>query len=175
MTRQGERPKQRVPNIYSSVASFFKHLPGIIDGVQLRVHVDELGRQEGVLVEAILQKMAVDVEAVGEGDLVGARQDQELVGALGGVGFLREEAKRPPQFALFAQALDHVVLVGGGCGGGNGGIQRTRAETRSGGAASGCALEVFAEKRRGLLDGLGRLKRKHYMRNRGGESRSDQA
>lgn len=59
MTRQGERPKQRVLNINSSLASFIKHPPGILDGVHLGVHVDELGRQGRVLVEAILQKMAV--------------------------------------------------------------------------------------------------------------------
>lgn len=45
-------------------------------------------------------------QAVGEGLLAGAREDQELVGALGGVGLMREDLNGLFEAALFTERLD---------------------------------------------------------------------
>lgn len=57
----------------------------------MAIHVDELGGEEGVLVESVLEEVAVDNGGVARGVVVGAGEDEGFVGALGGAGLVGEE------------------------------------------------------------------------------------
>jgi hypothetical protein len=102
ITRQRKRSKERIPNIYSSLMSCIKHLPCVVNGVQLRVHINEFGGQERVLIEPSIGEVAMNVKAIGEGVQAGAREDKELIGLLGWVGLMREDLKGLLETALFA-------------------------------------------------------------------------
>lgn len=71
--------------------SLLEDATGLVEAVEFGVHVDELGGKEGVLVEPIVDEVLVDGGSVGERAVIGAGEEEELVGLLGGVWFLGEE------------------------------------------------------------------------------------
>lgn len=79
--------------------------------VQFIVHVDELCGQERVLIEPIINKVPVNNKGVGEGMLVGAGEDEELVSVLGRVGLMRKELKSLLELALLAERLNQPVVL----------------------------------------------------------------
>lgn len=83
--------EEGVPDEDGLVRRFVKHLTGGVEEVEVAIHVDELGGEEGVPVEAVLKEVAVDSGGVGRGVLVGAGEDEGFVGALGGAGLVGEE------------------------------------------------------------------------------------
>lgn len=70
------------------------------------VHIDELGGEEGVLVEAMVDEVAVDGGGVGGGVVATAGEDEGLVGALGGIALVGEELHGLGEVPLRAQRLD---------------------------------------------------------------------
>ncbi|KAI4382397.1 hypothetical protein MLD38_008370 [Melastoma candidum] len=59
---------------------------------------------------------------VGKGSVAGAGEEEELVGALRGVGFLGKEGEGSSEVAFLAKGLDELVVANFGGGGGGGGV-----------------------------------------------------
>lgn len=78
----------------------------MVNTIQLIIHIDELGGQKRILIEPIISEVSVNEKGVGKRTLVGAREDEELVGALSGIGLMGKELKSSFEFALFTEGLD---------------------------------------------------------------------
>lgn len=76
------------------------------NAIQLVIHIDELGGQKGILIEPIIDQFPVNNKGVREGMLVGAREDEELVGVLSRTGLLGKELKSLFELALYTERLN---------------------------------------------------------------------
>lgn len=74
----------------------------MVDRVKMRIHINKFGSQERILIEPIINKMAVNVFGVGERIVVATREEEELVSVLGGVRFVGKDFKRLFEITLFA-------------------------------------------------------------------------
>lgn len=81
---------------------FVEHVARIVEGAELRVHADEFGGEEGILVEAVVDEVLVDDRSTGAGVSVGAGEDEGFVGSLGGFGFLGEKLEGLFEIAFLA-------------------------------------------------------------------------
>lgn len=76
------------------------------NAIQLMIHIDELGGQKGILIEPIIDQFLVNNKGVREGILIGAREDEELVGVLSRIRLMGKELKSLFELALFTKRLN---------------------------------------------------------------------
>lgn len=110
--RESERTNESIPKEDGLLLGLLEDAAGLVEAVELGIHVDELGGEEGVLVEPIVDEVLVDGCSVGERAVVGAGEEEEFVGLLGGIGFLGEEMEGLFEMALLGEMLNLGVFGG---------------------------------------------------------------